>query len=243
MAEVTVLVDIDGVLAKHNTRCLLSTYAKNLKLSIPDEQLADVHTREAFHLLPQVQEYIAGVGRDHYQKQLARLEWHPRYVEQCLVIRDALAGVQYLATQASDLGYCTARVISFHERWNRDLALATHLWLTKQGFPNARQVLFCDGFRAKLEAVAAHLREQQDAYIMLIDDSADKLLRAYEQLTEADQCLLRERFTLVGFWFEEDVDHPLHTVPLADWERVQQLEKEFNYATLRRTEQKQPQQR
>ena len=228
----TILVDIDGVLACNNVPQLLALYVKSLKLPISDEQLAQVKTKEVFHLLPEVQAYIENVGLGRYQSQLARLQWHPGYVMQCLLIRGASEGVKYLAGKADELGYCTARMISFHDEWNRDLARATHMWLRKQQLPNSDQVLFCDGFKAKLMAIVTYLREHSGAHVLLIDDSANDLLLAYTQLDVNDQHILQNGLTLVAFGYDESVDHPVQVVPLADWTRVGDLEKEFDHALV-----------
>jgi hypothetical protein len=235
------LIDVDGVLAKCNVPCLLSTYNRMLKLDIPGEQL-EMLSLKAFHRLPQVQAYQEKVGQERYTRQLAILEWHPEYVVQNLMIRDALAGVHYLAELADDLGYCTARVITFHDQWNADLARMTHLWLDKWHFPNHNQVMFCDGYIGKLVAIAGYLKEEPGARVVLIDDSADMLLHAYDQLSATDQQVLR-RLTLVGFGYDEDeeapVDHPLRALPLLNWHNVFHLEKEFSHELdIRRREER-----
>lgn len=233
---VQMLVDIDGVLAKGNIPCFVALCNRALKLDIPNDQLAGVQTYDEFRVLPQVQAHIARIGEDRYQRRLELLRWHPEYIPHCHVIQDALSGVQALAQMVDELGYCTARVINFDAQWNRHVSAATHLWLKLNQFPNFRLVDFCDGFTAKMRTIAQKLRAEPDSQIWLIDDSAEKLLEAFFDLSPEDQSVLVERFTLVAYGYErgQEVEHPLSVSCLDEWKHVCQLEKEFiSYAKSR----------
>lgn len=89
MGDVTILVDIDGVLAKHNYQRLQQQYNQSLTLAIPDDQLEDL-SMERFQLLVQVQAYKAKVGDERFTWQLAALEWHSTYIFENGVIDGAL---------------------------------------------------------------------------------------------------------------------------------------------------------
>jgi hypothetical protein len=160
MRQRVILADIDGVLAINNMSTLFQLFNRVLKLEITEEQLALVHTEEAFDQLPQVQQYQDSVGREYYLRQIARLNWHPHYIFALNVIKGAPQGVRYLAQHVSDLGYCTARVINFHEQWNEHLARVTRMWLKKHAVPCEHQVIFCDGIKAKLETIARRIRKE-----------------------------------------------------------------------------------
>lgn len=234
----TVLCDIDGVISCHSTIDLLRQYNQTLRLEIPEEQLVGL-SREAFHELEQVKAYRAKVGEEKYRWQVEAIQWQSSYVLQCGVIEDALAGVLRLADIADDIGYCTARVIPFDEKWNKMLSASTKLWLKQQRFPNFEQVLFCDGIPAKLTTIANELRtardEQEEAHVWLIDDCIDPLLKGFSELSSDDQELLEKHLTLIGFGDDEIRIHDrLHVIPLPDWQDVQRLEKEFNYAVAQR---------
>lgn len=227
----TILVDIDGVIAQHNIPALLATYNRHLKLAIPDEQLECIKTLKAFHNAPQVQAYIATIGFERYHRQLAWLEWHPHYVAECSLVEGAWNGVRYLAQRAYDLQYCTARVIHFNAEWNADVARCTWIWLKNNEFPNENSTLFCDGIPAKLRTILEMIQSYQRP-ILLIDDSLDALLRAFDSLPADEKQLLRQYLTLAAFGYEDcSQDYPLNVIPFPHWREVHNLaaEKEFNY--------------
>lgn len=234
--DTTILVDIDGVLARHNTRSLFRIYNKILSLGIPDDVFIRVRTREAFDALPEAQVHLARVGVRRYQYQLDALEWHPHYVFENKVIDGAANGVRYLAERSGTLKYCTARVINFDEQWNMHLARITHIWLQNNGFPYHDQVLFCDGIPAKLTAIAAMMRNREQS-VLLIDDSAKNLIEAFKGLSQDDQDILREYLTLAAFGYDEcDGNYPIPVIPFPGWNEVHNLavEKEFDYAEKQR---------
>ena len=229
-------IDIDGVLARDNVPALLTTLNRAMKLAIPDDQLAAIKTKKAFRELAQTQEYREQVGQALYQRQVERLEWHPLYTLELLLIERALEGIRYLAQRCPDIYYCTARYINFNEDWNRRLAQATRLWLGNNGFPRSEEVLFCDGIAAKLKTIAAKLREQP-CNEMLIDDSAPELMETLGSLPEEDQGLLCEHLTLVAFGYDDVPEHsPIQIIPFPRWNEVVNLcvEKEFNYHGTRK---------
>ena len=230
---VRVLIDIDGVLALDNIPHLASMYNRLLKLGITEEHLQTVETCDAFGNLPQVQTHIDEVGLDRYQRQLARMQWHPLYVHQLKVMDGAVPGVRYLAQRVGHdaLSYCTARVINFNDAWNEHLARVTHIWLKEHDFPAADQVIFCDGIAAKLSYIVASIQREEQP-VLLIDDSAEKLLLAFMSLSKEEQSVLRNNLTIAAFSYEECPDGcPLPVIPFPDWSEVINLavEKEFSY--------------
>jgi hypothetical protein len=230
--DTVILVDIDGVLATKNMRCLLTVYNRVLKLGIQDDTLARVRTRDVFDMLPEVKAYRAKVGVNRYHYQLEALRWYPDAVITCNVIDGSWQGVRYLAQRVSALKYCTARVINFNAEWNTDLARVTWIWLKNNAFPHAEQILFCDGVKEKLTKIVAMIQEQGQ-HILLIDDCPDKLLKAFGELSGVDQNLLSEHLTLAAFGYDEcDQDYLLNIIPFPSWKEVVNLavEKELNYA-------------
>lgn len=234
-------VDIDGVLARHDRRRLFDHYNQFLELAIPLDQLEELSSLEDFHVLPQVQAYQAKVGKKRYAWQIDALAWHPRFVQQHTAVEGALEGMHYLASRAQVISYRTARFIAFDHQWNRELCCATQLWLKKQQFPNPSQVVCCDGVKAKLTTLAEDLKAQPDRHVVLIDDSAEKLLTVFYELSTDEQRVLVDHLTLVGFGYEQgqEVHHPLRTIPLESWSNVRQLEKEFSDAYSGKEQQQQ----
>lgn len=221
----TILVDLDGVIAKRNLPRLLATYNDVLKLAIPTEQLVQVKSLEAFHALPQARAHAEKVGSVRYSSQLELLRFHPYYIASCLPVDGALQGVRYLLRRCDVLGYCTARVINFHTQWNADVARSTWIWLKNSGFPNDNQLLFCDGPRAKLTTIIALIREQE-RHVLLIDDSLYPLLNAFDGLSGEDRCLLSENLVLAAFGYdynECDVDSTLPVIPFPSWAEAHNL--------------------
>jgi hypothetical protein len=232
-----VYVDIDGVLACNNPPVLIEMCNRLLKLEIPEEQLAMVGTRKAFDALPQAQAYQERTGKDIYQRQMARMEWHPLYVFRCNVMEGAPQGVAYLARRVDELGYLTARYINFNEGWNEHLARVTRIWLKNNDFYG--KVAFSDGVKAKLETIASKIRKER-CQTWLVDDSLDNLLAAFNELSAEDQGLLRDYLTLVAFGYDEcEGEYPIPVIPFPNWREVSNLlvEKEFNYGDRRSTEQ------
>lgn len=227
-----VLIDIDGVLAWGNIPQLARLYNRLAKLGIAEASLQAIETREAFGQLPQVQAHISGVGEERYQQQLARMQFHPLYVHQLNVMPGALVGVRYLARRVGEaLSYCTARVVNFNDAWNEHLQRVTRIWLKENDFPNAEQVMFCDGIPAKLAHIAALVREQEQP-VLLIDDNAEQLLLAFMELPQAEQALLSRWLTIAAFGYEDCPDGcPLPVIPFSNWGEVINLavEKEFKY--------------
>jgi hypothetical protein len=231
---VNIFVDIDGVLAWNNLSYLLSMFNHHFQLDIPEEQMARIETLNDFYALPQVQAYKAKVGYDCYHRQFSQLQWHPLYVLNCNVIEKATQGVRYLAhcSGVNHLGYCTVRVINFHEQWSAYLARVTQMWLRNNGFPNEERILFCDGVKRKLMHIAESIRTQR-RQALLIDDSLELLLIAFHELSQEDQAILREHFTVAAFGYKDcPEEYPLSVIPFPDWGEVHNLavEKEFKYA-------------
>ncbi|WP_126600797.1 hypothetical protein [Dictyobacter aurantiacus] len=221
----TILVDLDGVLAKKNLPRLLAMYNDVLNLAIPAEQLARVMSLEAFHALPQARSHYETVGAARYQYQLELLRFHPYHIASCQLVDGALQSVHYLTRRCDALRYCTARVINFHPQWNADVARCTQIWLKNSGFPNADKIFFCDGPKVKLTTIAAMVREQSQR-VLLIDDSLEKLLDAFDELPEDDQRLLREYLTLAAFGYnydECDLEGTLPVIPFPNWSEVHNL--------------------
>lgn len=237
--ETVILVDIDGVLSRDCNELLMALYNVHLCLGIDVVQLKGLSLTE-FHALPESLAHREQVGAERYRFQTEMLRFDPRHIARCHVIDGAVEAVQELATMIADteIGYCTARYIPFHERWNDDLARTTENWLKSQGFPCTDQIVFCNGVRAKLEAIVAHLREQPDGQVMLIDDSVDLLLNAYQELSGDDQELLIQGLVLVAFGYDGGNPHPVRIVPLVDWSDIHTIlplirEKEKDYAFVR----------
>jgi hypothetical protein len=182
-------------------------------------------------MLPEVQEHRAKVGVDRYRYQLEALMWHPLCVGACRVVNGSVQGVNYLLQRSNDLKYCTARVITFNNEWNKDLASITHAWLAHNGFPNHDQIVFCNGVKEKLTHIVAMIQEQE-RHVLLIDDNPDKLLKAFKELSGDDQLLLYGHLTLAAFGYSDCDECLLNIIPFPDWKEVINLavEKGLNYA-------------
>ncbi|GCE18972.1 hypothetical protein KDK_27720 [Dictyobacter kobayashii] len=121
------------------------------------------------------------------------------------------------------LSYCTARVINFNEQWNAALARSTWIWLKNNDFPNEGQIFFCDGPQAKLTRIVAMIRERAQS-VLLIDDSLEMLLSAFDALPNENQRVLSEHLTLAAFGYEEcDQESTLQVIPFPNWAEVHNL--------------------
>ncbi len=215
----TILVDVDGVICRQNVPALLFLCRDVLKLPISSAELTGLN-RDEFEALPQVQAYRENIGERAYRWRMAVMEWHPRYIQQCLPMSEAVVSVQGLA-EKYDLGYCTARFIHWHQQWNSDLAIATRIWLRKYKFPNVNRILFCDKPKGKLQVIAQDLQEKPELKIVLIDDSVADLVEGYSQLAPEMQHVLQERFTLIGYAHDgNSCEKPFPLLPASTWEEI-----------------------
>lgn len=220
----TILVDLDGTVARGNLDILLPLYNDYFKLSLSEERLHAIQSMEEFEQLAEVQDFRANMGEFRYNLLIQIADCAPRHLSQAHVIQGAREGVERLAELgANSLGYCTARK-SDSEQWNRGMAEATYTWLNQQNFPSADQVLFCDGPGGKLQTIAAQLRKDHQS-TLLIDDQYQALLAAIPSLAEEDQALL-EQFLTLGAYHAQNLPErhsSMRILPLQQWDDIDQF--------------------
>lgn len=147
-------------------------------------------------------------------------------------IPGALLVLQHLARCGHEISYFTVRHSDDHAQQEL-IEVNTRLWLAEHQFPNAEQVFFFAGMPAKLYGIGKRMSEEHP--IILIDDSWEKVLDAYERIHQVDRYVaqhLRKHLTLLAFgatqstwpmstplrlralphWTEEHVQEAIHAI-------------------------------
>ncbi|GCE07143.1 hypothetical protein [Dictyobacter aurantiacus] len=156
------------------------------------------------------------MGDDEFWWKYEALDFHPHVLRNCLNFKGATQTLTRLAHQYGGMHYATARYFSNPEKQARVAELTTY-WLAKYRYPNPDQVAYCDGGQGKLTHLLQRARGTGEQ-IVLIDDSAARLVPLVDLLPAADQALFRQHIILIG------IHCPWYTgLSIASWQDSEQL--------------------
>ncbi len=142
-------------------------------------------------------------------------------------IPNALNALQHLASAGYDMGYFTVRH-SDNSSQEEQIRVNTRLWLVEHQFPHAENVFFFTGMPTKLYEIGKQM-SNDNSTIVMIDDSWEKVLDAYERIQNVDPLVaqnLVKRLTLLAFGATQSTlptRTPIKLMALPDWKTIKEV--------------------
>ena len=217
-----IAVDIDGTIGYRNERCFIQVCNEDLKLGMDPERLSTL-SYEEFLCQPELAAYQEKVGEKYFKLAVGWVDFHRQVLLSALPMAGAVEGVAKLALLAP-LAYYTARYTTESEERSQIMAGATHQCLREQQFPQAEEVIFCNGLKDKLLRIAAYI-EAEAQEIMLIDDQYERVITSMTAFDQPMRDILLRQMILVAFKAREVPCecHGLRVLPLSSWRHIDTL--------------------
>lgn len=207
-------IDIDGTLAKDFHNAARRAYVARV-LSLPtDGDALYTWLRSADNL-------------QKYQKAYDGCACEPVIMRALSPIPGSVDALQVLANQGRVI-YVTCRVPALYE--------TTITWLASHGYPCPESVRLCTNYKDKY--LHAHEAAAPDEPILLIDDQAEQIVRAFQHVARSHPDIamsLIPRLTMAAYAPKERRWHmiapPFPVAFLPSWEQPEALKKVIALAT------------
>jgi hypothetical protein len=190
-----IALDIDQTLAGGVVAVHLRHYNEQLGLEMTEEQItaAASYYSKTFDV-PQIMEYRKK-NEENFQKVRSWIRTSSQVHHELELIAGSKEGVHMLAESVDGVGYFTVRPIEVSE--------ATASWLVMHGFPQTENLVICTDHAGKIKDVLATAHDEE-ARIVLIDDSLKELLIAATKLAKEDPSIQEQyrNLVLVGFGYD-----------------------------------------